>query len=98
MRCVSALRHLLQQALATFGGGCDAQAVVVQDLHGAALAGIETADKPAGRHLVELDAGQLPQRLAPLLAQPLGFTDGRAQRRIELPFLLVEIGNRILDR
>ena len=80
-------RHLLQQRLAALGGGGDAQAIVVQDLHGAALAGIEIADEPAGCHLVELDARQLPQRLAALLAQPLGLADGRAQRGVELAFL-----------
>ena len=77
-------RHLLQQRLAALGGGRHAQAVVVQDLHGAALAGIEIADQPAGRHLVELDARQLAQRLAALLAQPLGLADGRAERAVEL--------------
>ena len=90
--------HLLQQRLALLGDRRHPQAVVVEDLHGAALAGIEIADEPAGRHLVELDARQLTQPFAAFLAQPLGVTDGRAQRLVELAFLAVQLGDRALDR
>jgi hypothetical protein len=91
-------RHVVQQCLAALGGGGDAQAVVLQDLCGAALAGIEVADQPACRHLVELDAGQLAQGLAALLAQAVGIIDGRAQGLVELPLLAVQLGDGVLDR
>jgi hypothetical protein len=91
-------RHLFQQRLAAFGGGGNAQTVVLEDLCGAALASIEVADQPAGRHLVELDAGQLAQGLAALLAQAVGIIDGRAQSLIELPLLAVQLGDGVLDR
>ena len=91
-------RHLLEEGVAALGGAGDAQAVVVEDLHGAALAGIEAVDQPAGRHLVELHAGQLAQRLGTLLAQPLGLGHGRLQRAVQLALLAIELADRALDR
>ena len=91
-------RDLLQERLALLGDGRHPQAVVVEDLHGAALAGIEIADEPTGRHLVELDARQLAQPFAAFLAQPIGVADRRAQGLVELAFLAMQLGDRAFDR
>ena len=81
--------RLLEQRLAALGDVGDMPAVVVEHLHGAALAGIEIVDQPACRHLVELHARQLAQRLGALLAQALGLAHRRAQRSVELGLLPV---------
>ena len=91
-------RDFLQQRLAPLGRGGDAQAIVVEDLDGAALAGIEIADEAAGRHLVELDARQFAQRIAALPAQAFGIGHGRAQRAVELALLAAQLGDGALDR
>jgi hypothetical protein len=89
---------LLQERRALLSDRHHPKAVLVEDLHGTAFAGIETADEPAGRHLVELDACQLAQPFAAFLAQPIGVADRRAQGLVELAFLAMQLGDRAFDR
>ena len=91
-------RDLLQERRALFGDCRHPQAVVIEDLHGAALADIEIADESAGRHLVELDARQLTQPITALLAQPIGVAYRRAQGLVKLAFLAMQLGDRAFDR
>ena len=91
-------RQLLEQALAALGEARNAQPVIVEDLHGAPLAGIEVVDQAACGHLVELHARQLAQRLGALLAQPLGLGHRRLERAVELALLPVQLADRALDR
>ena len=100
--CCIALRlgagDLLQERLALLGGGRHPHAVVIKDLHGTALTGIQIADEPSGRHLVELDARQFAQPLAAFLAQSIGVADRRAQGLVELAFLAMQFSDRAFDR
>ena len=77
--------------------GLQPQAAVFQDLQRAPLGRIEVAHQPAGAHLVELDAGQLAERLAALMPQPLGLRRRRAQGAVELALVAMQFGDRALD-